>query len=108
MGSTKVSEQMLDVVMAAIAPCTLPLAAYGPQPIEWYRDAVSVWAWISWPHRAAERVEAVARGWNDRVVVVEWYAERGTLSTVVWRNAVTRRQNPGIAGPSSSGRVTAS
>ena len=99
MGSTKVSEQMLEVALSAIAPCTLPRAAYGPQPIEWHHDPVSVCAWISWPHRAAERVEAVARGWNDRVVVVEWYAERGTLSTVVWRNAVTRRS-------SSSGRTS--
>lgn len=106
MGSTKVSEQMLEVVLDAIAPCTLPLAAYGPQPIEWHSEPVTVRAWVSWPHRAAERVEAVARGWNDRVVVVEWYSDRGTLSTVVWRNAVTRRQKPDRPGPSSVGRST--
>jgi hypothetical protein len=94
MGSTKVSDQMLEIVLAAIAPCTLPLAAYGPQEIESHGTPVSVWAWISWPHKPAERVEALARGWNDRVVVIEWDGERGTVSTVVWRNAVTRRAPP--------------
>lgn len=82
---------MLEIVVSNIAPCTLPAPAYGPRPIEWHSDAIPVWAWISWPHRATERIEAFARGWNDRVVIVEWTAERGTVSTVVWRNAVTRR-----------------
>ncbi|WP_203135346.1 hypothetical protein [Microbacterium sp. JZ31] len=98
MGSAKVSEQMLDVVMAAIAPCTLPQAAYGPQSIEWHRDPQPVWAWISWPHKAAERVEGVARGSNDRVVMIEWYGDRGTLNTVVWRSAV-RRRAPSASNP---------
>ncbi len=83
---------MLEIVVSNIAPCTLPAAAYGPQPIEWHNDPAPVWAWVSWPHRATERLEAFARGWNDRVVIVEWTADRGTLSTVVWRNAVTRRE----------------
>lgn len=91
MGSTKVSDQMLEIVLSSIGPCTLPTAAYGPEPIEWHPDPPPVYAWITWPHRAAERVEAVARGWNSRVVVVEWTAERGSLSTVVWRSAVSRR-----------------
>ena len=73
-------------------PCTLPSSAYGPQPIEWAdRSRPAVWAWITWPHKIAERVPAFATGWNDRVVIVEWETDTGTRSTVVWRNAVTRR-----------------
>ena len=75
-------------------PCTLPQQAYSPNPIEWVRQGQirpSVWAWITWPHDAAQRVPAVATGWNDRVVIVEWNTDRGTRSVVVWRNAVTRR-----------------
>lgn len=74
------------------SPCTLPQQAYGPNPIEWAgRQRPSVWAWISWPDRPAERTPAVATGWNDRVVIVEWMTDRGTRNVVVWRNAVTRR-----------------
>lgn len=47
--------------------------------------------WVSWPHKPAERVAAIAHGWNDRVVVVHWMSPAGELNTVVWRNAVTRR-----------------
>ncbi len=108
MRSWRVSERMLEVVLDAVAPCTLPQAAYGSQPIECHRDLQPVRAWISCPHKAAVRVEGAARGSNDRVVMVEWYGDRGTLATVVWRNAVTRRQNPGNAGPSAVGLSTAS
>ena len=79
---------------AGIPPCTLPKEAYGEAPLEWVgrgKAKPPVWAWISWPHRPAERVAAFAAGWNDRVVIVSWNGERGELSTVVWRNAVTRR-----------------
>lgn len=78
-------------------PCTLPQQAFGPNPIEWVRQGQprpSVWAWITWPHTVAERVPAVATGWNDRVVVVEWNTDRGTRNVVVWRNAVTQRKPP--------------
>ncbi|MER7798254.1 hypothetical protein [Microbacterium sp. NPDC096154] len=90
MGSTLVTDEKLDLMLGGIAPCTLPPDAWGPQPIEWQQKHPSVRAWISWPHRVAERVEAFAAGWNDRVVVVRWHTERGMRETVVWRNAVTR------------------
>lgn len=70
---------------------TLPTPAYGPQPIKWADRPPAVWAWIQWDDRPAERVRAVATGWNDRIVVVEWFGAHGHLNTVVWRNAVTRR-----------------
>lgn len=74
-------------------PCTLPLQAYGPQPIVWTKPGArpSFWAWITWADRPAERIAVVATGWNDRVVV-EWNGPTGTLNTVVWRNAVTLRR----------------
>jgi len=74
-------------------PTTLPRQAYGPHPLVWApRGApLPVWAWISWPDRRAERIAARATGWNDRVVVVEWDSERGTINTVVWRGAVRHR-----------------
>ena len=74
-------------------PITLPQQAYGPHSIEWAEgaDRRPVWAWVSWPHKPAERVAATATGWNDRVVIVEWNSPTGTRDTVVWRNAVTRR-----------------
>ena len=77
-----------------LRPCTLPEAAYGPEPIEWVGKGTPkppVWAWISWPHQPAERIAAFATGWNDRVVIVAWNGEHGDMSAVVWRNAVTRR-----------------
>lgn len=83
-----------QLASAPAPPCTLPQQAYGPQPIEWVpagQTRPPVWAWISWPDDVAERVPAVACGWNDRVVIVEWMTDRGTRNVVVWRNAVTRR-----------------
>jgi len=83
------------IAHANARPCTLPAQAYGPHPIEGVQHGQSkppVWAWVQWPDRPAERIPAFASGWNDRVVVVEWTGPGGTRDTVVWRNAVTRRQ----------------
>lgn len=74
-------------------PVTLPTRAYGPAPIEWAPRGqdVPVWVWIQWSDRPAERISALARGWNDRVVFVEWETMGGRRDTVVWRTAVSRR-----------------
>lgn len=76
-------------------PITIGKDAFGPQPIEWAPRAAQpeVLAWISWRNGPATRIRAVAAGWNDRVVIVEWEAPGGRRSVVVWRNAVTRRQS---------------
>lgn len=95
------SDEKLQAVLANVAPVTLPMQAYGPNPVEWVREPPPVWAWISWPHQPAERVEAFALGWNDRVVIVQWDTPTGSVNTVVWRNAVTRRPQQPSA---SSGR----
>lgn len=81
------------IANASSAPCTLPTPAYGPEPLEWAKtgERPSVWAWITWPGRPATREQAVAHGWNDRVVVVHFDGPTGTLNTVVWRSAVRRR-----------------
>lgn len=83
------------IATSPAAACTLPAAAYGPEAIEWCRPPrPAVWAWVSFPDRPAERIAGFARGWNDRVVIVEWDGLGGTRDTVVWRNAVTRRTGP--------------
>ena len=93
MGSTLVRDEKPQIVLDAMAPCTLPAAAYGPKPLEWLdRDRPPVRAWVSWPYKAAEQVEGWVMASNDRVVVVAWNTDRGERNTVVWRNAVTRRQ----------------
>lgn len=79
---------------APSTPCTLPQQAYGPQKIEWVPTGSArppVWVWLSWPDRPAERVAAFAAGWNDRVTIIAWDGPRGEQTTVVWRNAVTKR-----------------
>ncbi|SDQ87478.1 hypothetical protein [Microbacterium sp. cf332] len=43
-----------------IPPCTIPMQAYGPQPLTWAEQRPTVWAWVSWPHKPAERIAAVA------------------------------------------------
>lgn len=93
MGSTKVADEMLNRTLRRVAPCTLPVQAYGPNDIVWvgHGDRRMVWAWITWPDRAATRVKAVAFGWNDRVVAVRWDTDAGDVQCVVWRNAVTNR-----------------
>ena len=75
------------------APCTLPQQVFGPDPVRWTREQPPVWVWVSWPDRAAERIAAYARGWNDRVVIVAWYGPRGQVDCVVWRNAVAHRRS---------------
>lgn len=93
MGSTLVTDEKLQQVLVRIPPCTLPMQAYGPQEVVWARKRPPVWAWVSWPHKPAERVAAWAEGWNDRVVSVRWVTSAGDVSTVVWRNAVTKRSH---------------
>jgi hypothetical protein len=90
-GSTLVTDEKLQFVLENMAPCTLPAEAYGPQPIVWTPTREPVWAWVSWPHKTAERLPAWATGANDRVVIVAWDTDRGERNTVVWRSAVTRR-----------------
>ena len=92
LGSTKVTDEKLQFVLDNMAPCTLPAAAYGPHALEWTRERQPVWAWITWPHRPAERLAGWVMAANDRVCVVAWDTERGERNTVVWRNAVTRRR----------------
>lgn len=91
MGSTKVSDEKLARVITSVKPITLPMQAYGPQKVEWFERKHPVWAWVSWPDRAAERMEAWALGANDRVVILEVPCDGGHWSPVVWRNAVTVR-----------------
>lgn len=100
MGTSKRYAEHYDRVAAeriadsSSAACTLPQQAYGLQPIAWvpaHEPRPEVWAWITWPDRPAERLPAVATGWNDRVVIVEWMTVHGVRNVVVWRNAVTRR-----------------
>lgn len=93
MGSTKVTDEKIDRTLERIPPCTLPVQAYGPNDIEWASPDKRrlVWAWITWPHHVATREQAVAFGWNERVVAVQWNTDAGEVQAVVWRNAVTRR-----------------
>ncbi len=92
MGSTKVTDEKLERTLVRIPPCTLPVEAYGRQPLEWSASRPPVWAWISWPHKPAEKIAAFAHAWNDRVVIVHWDGPAGAVNTVVWRIAVTRRR----------------
>jgi len=97
MGTSKRYVEHFDNLMRTrldeqhIGPCTLPLQAYGPDPIRWVHERPAVWVWLTWPHKPAERTAAFAAGWNDRVVIVEWSTLNGERNTVVWRNAVTNR-----------------
>ncbi len=75
-----------------IAPCTLQPETWGAGPIEWYAQKRAVWAWVTWPNRAATREAAWATGGNDRVVMLEVPCEGGHWAPVVWRNAVSVRQ----------------
>ncbi|SFS07627.1 hypothetical protein SAMN04487846_2262 [Microbacterium sp. cf046] len=88
------NDQRILQATAQLAPCTLPLQAYGPEPITWAKGRPpEVWVWITWGDAPASKIPAVAAGWNDRVVIVEWEAQGGRRSVVVWRNAVTVRSN---------------
>lgn len=87
------NDQHIEQPSRGLVPCTLPQQAYGPEPIHWEPGRPpEVWAWITWQDAPATRIPAVAAGWNDRVVIVEWEAAGGRRSVVVWRNAVTRRR----------------
>lgn len=58
--------------------------------------------WLQWPHQPATRVPAVAKGWNDRVVVIEWADTTGGLrSVVVWRNAVHQAHDKEAPDPTA-------
>lgn len=92
MGRTsRVSDEMIARAASSVSPLTLPVQAYGPQPVEWFDAPRPVWAWVSWRDRPAERVACVATGANDRVVVLEVPTSGGHWTPVVWRNAVTVR-----------------
>lgn len=96
----ELNDRRIEQSTAQPGPCTLPVQAYGPQPLEWAKGRPpEVWAWITWPDRPASRIRAVADGWNDRVVVVGWEAQGGRRTVVVWRNAVTRRNAPSNPAP---------
>ena len=71
MGSTKVSDEMLSRTLASVPPITLPMQAFGRQPVEWF----------------------ATMGANDRVVVLEVPCDGGHWQPVVWRNAVTVRSS---------------
>lgn len=75
-------------------PGTLPMQAYGPRALHWPQRGGQrpVWAWINWREGPATRIPATAVGWNDRVVIVEWWDDTGgQRSVAVWRTAVTHR-----------------
>lgn len=91
MGSTKVSDEKMARVVASVKPLTLPMQAYGGG-VDWFDAKRPVWAWVHWPNRAAERIEAWAVGATDRVVVLEVPCDGGHWTPVVWRNAVTVRK----------------
>lgn len=81
---------------AAPKPVTLPSQAYGPVPIEWPApaDRPSVRVWVQWTEGPATLIGATAKGWNDRIVVVEWHTTYGRMSATVWRQAVRRLAIP--------------
>lgn len=87
-------QRILEATTDCLVPTTLPQQAFGPRELEWVKgtDQPPVWALISWVNAPASRVPAVAAGWNDRVVCVEWEARGGRRSIIVWRTAVTHRR----------------
>lgn len=91
MGSTKVSQEKMNRAVASMSPVTIPMQAYGPQPIEWFDRPRAVWAWVQWRDQAATREACWAVGANDRVVHLEIPSDGGHWGTVVWRNAVSVR-----------------
>ena len=92
MGSTKVTAEKMARTIASAAPTTLPMQAYGPQPIEWFDKPRPVWAWVQWRDQPATRVAAFAQGANDRVVMLEVVVGHDRWQPVVWRSAVTVRK----------------
>lgn len=94
-------QRIAEAVRRGDRTCTLPQQAYGSQPIEWAprSSKPEVWVWISWRDAPASRIPAVAAGWNDRVVIVEWEAAGGRKSVVVWRGAVSHRKDGSASVP---------
>lgn len=104
MGSTKVTPEKMAQAVASMPPVTLPQQAYGSTPITWYDAPRAVWAWVQWRDRAATREACIARGANDRVVMLEIPSDGGHWGTVVWRAAVAVRATPGSRGQPVSDR----
>lgn len=102
----ELNDQRILQAAAEQRPTTLPQQAYGPEPVRWApRDQQpDVYVWVTWRDAPATRIPAVASGWNDRVVVVEWEGPGGRRSVVVWRNAVTRRDTKERPAPSEEER----
>lgn len=95
MGSTKVTDEKLERTLQRVPPCTIPQQAWGPNPIDWYPDPRPVWVWMPWRDRPSTRERGVAKGANDRVVIVAVDVDGGDhWEPVVWRNAVTVRNDP--------------
>lgn len=92
MGDGRISDEKVERMLASVAPTTLPMQAFGPEPIEWLEPVEPVWVWVSWPHHVAERTAGVALGRNDRVVNVRIPCAGGSWEPWVWRNAVARRE----------------
>jgi len=88
----RLNDERIAQAADRLAPVTLPPAAWGPQDVTWVDRPVPVWAWLQYATGPAERVECLAHGWNDRVVVVSW--ESGALgrTVIVWRQSVTHRE----------------
>lgn len=101
----RLNDQRIQQGTSRRRACTLGSNAYGPQPIQWAPrgQLPKVWAWISWADDPATRIAAEASGWNDRVVIIEWEDDGGRRSVVVWRNAVTRRNDRNAPRPPTRG-----
>lgn len=92
-GTSKRYETKIDAeahLSGGRTPVTLPQRAYCA-PINWSDERQPVWAWIHWLDGPAERIPAIALGWNDRVAGIGWPAEGGERKCVLWRNAVMLR-----------------
>ncbi len=71
-------------------PISVPLEVWQGAALTRPPVPVPVWCWVFWATRRPERTPGVASWWTDRVVHVE--LESGDR-VVVWRNAVTRRND---------------
>lgn len=86
------SERSIDAFLSSHAPISLPPSAWAPDPLEWLAEPAPAWMWISWPHRATERLPGYVLATTRRVCVVAVATGPGQRwEPVVWRNAVTRR-----------------
>ncbi|MFG6401480.1 hypothetical protein [Microbacterium sp. P04] len=95
MGSNKRYADQIDarsadrIGVTGPAPATLPPDAFGPRPIEWSGAQTSVWLWVQWHDRVAERRKGYVKGSNDRVCVAWVDGPGGGWEIVVWRQGVT-------------------